>query len=224
MADITSRCTKMYSSMDVDGSEFGTCESPRALVVLSLLFERIVARNEKRILVTNGTLSSQRLTIFHGLKAPSITINKYLERIFRYANCSPSCFVVAYIYIDRFMQQQAGLPITSLNIHRLLITTVMVAAKFLDDEYYNNAYYAKVGGVSTTEMNRLELEFLFRIGFRLQVTVDVFGRYCSHLQRECSSEYLLERTLQLNCGLKGNSGEDDPQKYGVATKWSCVDA
>ena len=47
--------------------------------------------------------------------------------------------------------------------------------------YYNNAYYAKVGGVSTHEMNRLELEFLFRLGFRLHLTLDTFHAYCAHL-------------------------------------------
>lgn len=31
-----------------------------------------------------------------------------------------------------------------LNIHRLLLTGAMLAAKLMDDHYYNNAYYAKV--------------------------------------------------------------------------------
>ena len=32
---------------------------------------------------------------------------------------------------------------TSLNVHRLLITGVLLAAKLMDDNYFNNAYYAK---------------------------------------------------------------------------------
>lgn len=66
--------------------------------------------------------------------------------------------------------------------------------------YYNNAYYAKVGGVSTQEMNRLELEFLFRLGFRLQVTVQVFDSYCSFLEREVAGFHMqtdVERTPPL---------------------------
>ena len=51
--------------------------------------------------------------------------------------------------------------------------------------YFNNAYYAKVGGVSTGEMNRLELEFLFRLNFRLQVTVDNFFSFCKALEHKC---------------------------------------
>jgi hypothetical protein len=106
-------------------------------------------------------------TIFHALKPPAISVHKYLQRIFQYANCSRSCFVVALIYVDRIIQRNANFMITSLNIHRLLITSVMVAAKFYDDIYYDNAYYAKVGGIPTAEMNSLELEFLFMINFTL---------------------------------------------------------
>ena len=42
--------------------------------------------------------------------------------------------------------------ISSLNVHRLLITSIMLASKFFDDVYYNNAYYARVGGISNSEV------------------------------------------------------------------------
>ena len=50
--------------------------------------------------------------------------------------------------------------------------------------YYNNAYYAKVGGISTTEMNLLEVDFLFGLSFELNVTPTTFHTYSSYLQRE----------------------------------------
>ncbi|CAI5943929.1 unnamed protein product [Closterium sp. NIES-64] len=123
----------------------------------------------------------------------------YLERIFKYANCSPACFVVAYAYIDRILQEHDDMVITSLNVHRLLITCIMVAAKFLDDSYFNNAYYAKVGGVTTAEMNRLEMELLFRMDFRLNITTDVFYAYCKRLEAEIwNSRPPFEATLDVN--------------------------
>ena len=57
----------------------------------------------------------------------------------------------------------------------------MLAAKFFDDQYFNNAYYAKVGGVPTVEVNALELEFLFSVNFSLHVATDVFEKYYSEL-------------------------------------------
>jgi hypothetical protein len=66
-------------------------------------------------------------------------------------------------------------------VHRVCITAILLAAKFFDDAYYNNAYYAKVGGVLISEMNGLEVEFLFRINFSLHVTPDVFVKYQDEL-------------------------------------------
>ncbi|GJP40131.1 hypothetical protein CLOM_g24416 [Closterium sp. NIES-68] len=158
-------------------------ERPGIITVLASILDRVVAVSEQAPPRLCGK-TGQQLTVFHGLRAPGISIAKYLDRIFKYANCSPSCFVIAYIYIDRLIKSQPDMVITSLNVHRLLATSVMIAAKFLDDEYYNNAYYAKVGGVATSEMNRLELEFLFRIKFRLNVTTEEFMEYCKLLENE----------------------------------------
>lgn len=122
-----------YTALEIEAEPSFSVERPRVLNVLSNLLEKLVARNESRAISGIGRPYSSKLTVFHGLRAPTISIEKYLERIFKYANCSPACFVVAYVYIDRLMQRQPDLPITSLNVHRLLITSVMTAAKFLDD-------------------------------------------------------------------------------------------
>lgn len=71
------------------------------------------------------------------------TLERYLDRILKYSSCSNECFVLGLIYMDRFIQQN-DFALTALNVHRVAITSVMVAAKFFDDQYYNNAYYAKV--------------------------------------------------------------------------------
>ncbi len=62
-----------------------------------------------------------------------------------------------------------------------MITAILLAAKFFDDAYYNNAYYSKVGGVLVSEMNGLEVDFLFRINFSLHVSTDVFDMYKAEL-------------------------------------------
>ncbi len=77
--------------------------------------------------------------------------------------------------------------LTELNVHRVVITAVLLAAKFFDDAYYNNAYYAKVGGVLVSEMNSLEVEFLFRINFSLRVVPEVFKKYHAELVSHASS-------------------------------------
>ncbi|QHO08977.1 hypothetical protein HN51_067535 [Arachis hypogaea] len=153
---------------------------PKVVAFLSSLLKRVAESNDHN----QQQLLHQKISVFHGLTRPTISIQSYLERIFKYANCSPSCYIVAYVYLDRFTQRQPSLPINSFNVHRLLITSVMVAAKFMDDMYYNNAYYAKVGGITTIEMNFLEVDFLFGLGFHLNVTPGTFQAYCGHLQKE----------------------------------------
>ncbi|OAY48086.1 cyclin-U4-1 [Manihot esculenta] len=178
-----------------------TVVMPKIITFLSSLLQRVAESNDH-----THQLHPQRISVFHGLTRPNISIQSYLERIFKYANCSPSCFVVAYVYLDRFAHKQPSFPINSFNVHRLLITSVLVSAKFLDDIYYNNAYYAKVGGISTAEMNLLEVDFLFGLGFQLNVTPTTFNTYCSYLQREMMQSSVeldnplnISRPLKLHC-------------------------
>lgn len=180
---------------------------PTVIRVLSSLLERVVARNERLPVPSPDHACQKKLSAFYGLRMPIIGIEQYLERIFKYAHCSTSCFVVAYAYIDRLIQSQPMMRITSLNVHRILITSVLVSAKFLDDSYYDNAYYAQIGGISTQEMNRLEWDYLFLLDFRLHVTVSVFESYCSHLEREVAlgGGYQIEKALQAICSLDGES-------------------
>lgn len=106
--------------------------------------------------------------------------------------------MLALVYIDRLIQRNALL-LTSLNCHRVIITALMLAAKFFDDQYFNNAYYAKVGGVPCAEINSLELEFLFSINFSLHVTGDVFERYYSELANHTTTS--LAQAQQTASGL-----------------------
>ncbi|KAL6981723.1 Cyclin-U2-1 [Sarracenia purpurea var. burkii] len=163
---------------------------PLVISVLASLIERTMARNQ-RIAKNSSSRALPRndaggTRVFDCDETPDMTIQSYLERIFRYTRASPPVFVVAYVYIDRLCQNHPEFRIGSRNVHRLLITTVMVASKFVEDMNYRNSYFARVGGLTTKEMNELEMEFLFLMGFKLHVNVCVFESYCSHLEREVS--------------------------------------
>ncbi|KAM2616303.1 hypothetical protein TB2_030720 [Malus domestica] len=188
----------VYLSLGLKTSGNGVMKIPRVLSPLSSILERYVQRNE---MLLETTKIKQVITIYHGLRAPPLSIRQYIDRICKYSGCSPSCFVVAQIYLDRYLQCMQ-VHLTSFNVHRLLITSVMLAAKFMDDAFFNNAYYAKVGGVSTAELNRLEIKFLFTIDFRLQVTIEIFNKYCSQLDKEATGVQI-ERSIQA-CRIKEN--------------------
>ncbi|EHA8590596.1 cyclin-U2-2 [Cocos nucifera] len=176
---------------------------PSVISVVASLVERTMARNErvagKYHIVA---VKDARCQAFHSHQVLDMSIQSFLERFFRYAHVTPPVYVVAYVYMDRLCQLNPGLKVCLMNVHRLLITSIMVASKFVEDRNYRNSYFAKVGGISTMELNNLELNFLFLIKFKLHVSVSVFESYCSHLEREVSfgGGYHIERSLKFMCG------------------------
>lgn len=143
--------------------------------VLACVLNQLCLRNDRL------PMSQKGLSKFHALRPPAISIKDYLQRVAKYAACSGECFVLALVYIDRIIQSNPSFVVNSLNIHRLLITSIMLAAKFFDDQYFNNAYYSKVGGVPCNEINSLEVEFLFMCNFTLFVTTDTYSQYYTEL-------------------------------------------
>eukprot|EP00954_Amorphochlora_amoebiformis_P023956 1363137-Amorphochlora_amoeboformis.AAC.1 len=129
------------------------------------------------------------MSSFHSVCRPSISIKDYVYRIAQYARCSPQCFVLAVIYIDR-MRSEETVEINTLTIHRLAITAIVVASKFLDDRYHSNATFAKIGGTTGSELNVLELEFVFRLRFELYVSSECFEAYSQHISNFRASREL----------------------------------
>mmetsp|Transcript_51066 Transcript_51066/g.94946 ORF Transcript_51066/g.94946 Transcript_51066/m.94946 type:complete len:511 (-) Transcript_51066:86-1618(-) len=151
----------------------GDDEALPVVSVLAAVFDRLVA--------TNADLASTcQVTKFSAAKRPAIAIHDYLLRIHRYARCSPSCFVLALVYSDRLISKH-DFVLSGLNVHRVVITTIMVAAKFFDDFYFDNAFYARVGGITTCELNDLEVELLCLLEWSIRVTPAEFEKYHGEL-------------------------------------------
>ncbi|XP_074592190.1 cyclin-P3-1-like [Curcuma longa] len=189
---------------------------PRILPLISSILETTVEKAENKL---DSFEIKESASVFSGMRAPTLSIQRYIERIFKYANCSPSCFLLGYIYIERFLQQP-NICLTSLNVHRLIITSVVIAAKFMDDAFCSNAYYARVGGISTLEMNRLELNFLVSLDFRLHVTVGTFDAYCLRIEKEAKT-YHVERPIKTCFRNEWTNIEDRKSRGAVVRRYSC---
>eukprot|EP00440_Ansanella_granifera_P052024 gb/GFBE01056402.1/.p1 GENE.gb/GFBE01056402.1/~~gb/GFBE01056402.1/.p1 ORF type:complete len:138 (+),score=35.28 gb/GFBE01056402.1/:1-414(+) len=125
----------------------------------------------------------QRLTRFHSKVEPTVGVEPYMERIWQYFNCSDSCHVLALVYIDRLVKLNPEFVVSSLTIHRLLAVATLISAKFLDDVYFSNAYYAKVCGLSVQELNRLEAGFMQMIRWKLSVPGAEYAAYLAQVLR-----------------------------------------
>ncbi|KAJ2910141.1 cyclin-like protein interacting with PHO85 [Coemansia aciculifera] len=112
------------------------------------------------------------ITQFHSRAVPAISVHDYLERVAKFVCLENDSLIAVLVYLDRVTRAQIHRPALALspfNIHRLLITAIVIAHKFNSDIFFNNARYAKVGGIPLAEMNQLELELLFLARFDLKI-------------------------------------------------------
>lgn len=103
----------------------------RVVAALAGILERVAERND----AVGTPAEAAPASAFRATTKPGISVRAYVARIARFAGCSPACYVVAYIYLDRLLQRARGfaLAVDSYSVHRLLITTVLAAVKFMDD-------------------------------------------------------------------------------------------
>ncbi|OAQ26206.1 cyclin-related 2, partial [Linnemannia elongata AG-77] len=135
------------------------------------------------ILAVNDRLACPKITLFHSRAIPNISIEAYLSRILQYAPFQNEVLLIILLYFDRIGGgcKPTQLIINSFNIHRLLITSILVACKFSSDVFYPNVRYARVGGLPLSELNQLELEFLFLSQFELNTTESELQAYGNKL-------------------------------------------
>ncbi|KAF2069360.1 hypothetical protein CYY_009322 [Polysphondylium violaceum] len=133
-----------------------------------------------KVLMKSGSQFHSNLFISSNSEIPKISVADYLVRLVKFSPCSKECFIMIIVYIDRIISK-AGFIINSYNIHRLLITSILVASKYIDDIFYNNEYYSQIGGISRNELNRLEISFLNLLQFDLSCPLHTYLDYYSKL-------------------------------------------
>ncbi|KAG9302328.1 hypothetical protein G9A89_008820 [Geosiphon pyriformis] len=139
---------------------------------------RLIAHNDQI------PLTPSNLTRFHSRAPPTISIADYLRRIIRYTSVERVCLLIILIYIDRVCERHRTFTISSLTVHRFIIAAVTVSSKALCDSYCTNSHYARVGGISTQELNTLELEFLSLIDWHLICPEETMQSYYVNLVKQ----------------------------------------
>ena len=157
------------STLDMDGDTL--------VHALAMVLDGVMVSNEKN----TAKRATPLVTRFCSSYAPNLKVIDYLTRIRKYSNCSDSCFIVCLIYVDRIINSNRFI-LTRLNVHRVVLTAILLATKSLDDTFYNNKFYADLGGVSLPEINSLELEFLSLTRFELHVNDQQFSTYRENLR------------------------------------------
>ncbi|RKO87005.1 cyclin PHO80-like protein, partial [Blyttiomyces helicus] len=129
---------------------------------------------------------------FHARTIPTIDIGSYLNRVLKYAPCPNECFLAVLVYLGRMaaggrregrgrIGRERTPPhplviVNSYNVHRLLISGIMVAVKLMSDVFFTNLHISRVGGLPVNELNQLEIEFLILNDFNLNVSLEELQR------------------------------------------------
>ncbi|KAI9815788.1 MAG: hypothetical protein M1827_002184 [Pycnora praestabilis] len=151
--------------------KYETCDVKDLVFLISTMLMELVRFND------GIPLKDGRLTRFHSRAPPGISIRDYLQRLTTHATLSPPILLSMVYYIDRLCALYPAFTISSLTVHRFLITSATVASKGLSDSFWTNSTYARVGGVSLRELALLELEFLWRVEWRIVPKPEVLVDY-----------------------------------------------
>ena len=109
-----------------------------------------------------------------------VTLQYFFGRIKRYSQINKSTLIIILIYADRLCVT-AGIILNPHNIHRLILGCLILAIKYNEDSYYNNEYYAKVGGVTVEELNNLEYKSFELLNFNLFISNDIYEKYLAYI-------------------------------------------
>eukprot|EP00933_Yihiella_yeosuensis_P072099 TRINITY_DN80395_c0_g1_i1.p1 TRINITY_DN80395_c0_g1~~TRINITY_DN80395_c0_g1_i1.p1 ORF type:complete len:423 (+),score=74.26 TRINITY_DN80395_c0_g1_i1:192-1460(+) len=117
-------------------------------------------------------------TCFDSATTPAISVEDYMKRLQKYMDCSVECYVIAKAYIYRLMAAHPDFRVSMLNIHTLIFSCLVVAAKFNDDVFRSNAHYSRVGGVSVKALFALETHLLKLLDWNANVPIEEFTTSC----------------------------------------------
>jgi hypothetical protein len=95
--------------------------------------------------------------------APLQDAAAYVHRLAVRQRFSPPCAVLALCYLERVAH---AFPLTSNSARRLILTALLVAAKFHDDHTFSNRDWAASDAISVQDLNSLEVQFLKALDWR----------------------------------------------------------
>lgn len=146
---------------------------------ISLILEKVIKLNRNRF--------KRDKNIFNCGNIPNISLYNYLYRIKKYSKIDDNTLILSLIYIDRICSTNKIL-INYYNVHKILLASIVSAIKFNEDNYYSNSFYSKIGGITSNELELLEMEFASIINFKYFVKKSLFDKYYRYI----NNDYIFE--------------------------------
>ncbi|KAJ9661758.1 hypothetical protein H2198_001723 [Neophaeococcomyces mojaviensis] len=129
---------------------------------------------------------------FYSKRPPPISLDDYLSRMHKYCPMSTAVYLATSHYISYLAVREKLLPVTTRNVHRLVLAGLRVAMKALEDLSWPHGRFAKVGGISEAELGKLEVGFCFLMDFGLKVDAQMLTDEAQNLVRIHNSSAIEE--------------------------------
>lgn len=184
MNESTNSTSTLDTSIELPKKEPYTTQTIKSI---ASLLNQIIIKNTKTRRFPHQTKDS-----FQSSLIPSLSIEEYLTRIVHYTQIQLPTLVSSMIYIAHIIKNKDFIVGLS-NIHRVLIASCFMSAKFNEDSSHSFVFFAKVGGVSEKELIQLEYEFYILNDFLLFIKESIYQKYYKLLVKEddlgCSDNY-----------------------------------
>ena len=145
-----------------------------------------IAQNLKGIIKENIQNNQMKFVIksdiFYLNHFPPISIEDYINRIYKGTKMNISTLILSIIYIDRFCETN-GYILSLNNVHRILLAACLLSLKFNEDVNIDAQYYANIAGVPINDLNNLECYLYVKLKFSLFVEYDFYQKYFEYFSK-----------------------------------------
>ena len=164
----------------------------------------IIGDNAEPINVQHSAITRK----FYSKKPPPISVEDYLMRIHKFCPMSTAVYLATSFYIHKLAVEERAIPVTRRNCHRLLLAGLRVAMKALEDLSYPHARFSKVGGVSESELARLEISFCFLTNFNFKTSKEKLLDHAINLRAVSSIQGAMNFVPRLPLKRKANGVQE----------------
>ena len=152
------------------------------------MLERVIAHVEAQILNAEGAMSPNEapynvdtahlrqidicLNRFRATKIPAVSIRDYFHRLHLHCPFSVAKLlaIVHYLNVINVLYLDISKVLKKHTAHRLILATVLLASKVLDDRLIPQIRYAVVGGIDVHQILGLELALFFLLNGKCWLT------------------------------------------------------
>ena len=160
-------------------SLINSSENSNLIETISFSLLEIITKNKEKKNYKEK-IKSQKKSLFTSKKIPNISIGDYLTRIKKFTLINDSTLIICLIYLDRYLKMNKII-LTEFNVHRMFFSSLLLAIKYNEDNFYTNKFYSNVSGLKCSELNKLELKFSTEIKFDLFVDKNLYEKYKNNL-------------------------------------------